>query len=59
MSKDYNNCDFCKKELPADVKMYNPAAAKEEGERKKKEKQKKAEMERLLLQKLVNNGALL
>ena len=53
MSKDYNNCEYCKKRLPDDCKMYDPVAAKAEAERKKKEAAQKAETERMLLIKLV------
>lgn len=52
-SRNYNNCDFCKKELPDDCRMYDPVAVKEEEEKKRKERLRKAENEKLLLQKLV------
>ena len=53
MSKDYNNCEYCKKELAEDCRRYDPVKKKEEEARKKREKPKKAETERLLIAKLV------
>ena len=53
MSKDYNNCDYCKKEMPLDCRRYDPVKKKEEEARKRKERQKRLETERLLIAKLV------
>lgn len=55
LSQDYNDCEYCKKVLPDDCKMYDPIAAKEEESRRKSEAAKKAETERMLLIKLVSS----
>jgi len=53
MSKDYNNCEFCKKVLPDDCKMFDPVKAKDEERQRKKELQLKVQKEKLLIAKLV------